>query len=179
MFSRTTSPSSGCKTSKYSRKRLQQHQSTSDDDGEPTCSEQSHEQHEPSPETRVLTSICYKVGPRGFPFSLQTSFSQSVGVSSMTGDGVTEFFPGRRGFTGVRIRKGPYPCVYLCYWSFDLPRLCSTRRNISSNPRRVRAQREATLEKQKEDSTARMLADLAVDRASDPNFAARDALEPR
>ena len=43
---------------------------------------------------------------------------------------------------------------------------------------RVRAQREATLEKQKEDSTARMLADLAVDRASDPNFAARDRWNP-
>jgi hypothetical protein len=43
---------------------------------------------------------------------------------------------------------------------------------------RVRAQREATLQKQKEDSTARMLADLAVDRASDPNFAARDRWNP-
>jgi hypothetical protein len=39
-------------------------------------------------------------------------------------------------------------------------------------------QREATLQKQKEDSTARMLADLAVDRASDPNFAARDSWNP-
>jgi hypothetical protein len=43
---------------------------------------------------------------------------------------------------------------------------------------RVRAQREATLQKQKEDSTTRMLADLAVDRASDPNFAARDSWNP-
>jgi len=43
---------------------------------------------------------------------------------------------------------------------------------------RVRAQRESTLQKQKEDSTARMLADLAVDRASDPNFAARDRWNP-
>lgn len=43
---------------------------------------------------------------------------------------------------------------------------------------RVRAQREATLQKQKEDSTAQMLADLAVDRASDPNFAARDRWNP-
>lgn len=43
---------------------------------------------------------------------------------------------------------------------------------------RVRAQREATLQKQKDDSTARMLADLSVDRASDPNFAARDRWNP-
>ena len=42
----------------------------------------------------------------------------------------------------------------------------------------MRAQREATLQKQKEDSTARMMADLAVDRASDPNFAARDRWNP-
>jgi len=33
-----------------------------------------------------------KVGPPGFPFTLQTSLSQSVGVSSMTGDGIAEFF---------------------------------------------------------------------------------------
>jgi GPN-loop GTPase len=43
---------------------------------------------------------------------------------------------------------------------------------------RVRAQREATLQKKKEDSTARMLADLAVDRASNPNFAAQDRWNP-
>jgi hypothetical protein len=38
----------------------------------------------------------------------------------------------------------------------------------------VRAQREATLQKHKEDSTARMLADLAVDRASNPRLSAQD-----
>lgn len=43
---------------------------------------------------------------------------------------------------------------------------------------RVRAQREATLEKQREDSTARMLSDLAVDRASNPNFVAQDRWNP-
>jgi len=43
---------------------------------------------------------------------------------------------------------------------------------------RVREQREATLQKQKEDSTARMLADLNVDRARNPNFAAQDQWNP-
>jgi hypothetical protein len=43
---------------------------------------------------------------------------------------------------------------------------------------RVRTQREATLQKQKEDHTARMMADLAVDRASNPSFAAQDRWNP-
>lgn len=63
-----------------------------------------------------------------------------------------------------------------CYWSFDLPDFA--HREYLPELARVRAQREATLQKQKEDSTARMLADLAVDHASDPNFAARDRWNP-
>ena len=43
---------------------------------------------------------------------------------------------------------------------------------------RVRAQREATLQKKKEESTTRMLADLAVDRATNPNFSAQDRWNP-
>lgn len=42
----------------------------------------------------------------------------------------------------------------------------------------MRAHREATLQKQKDDSTARMLADLAVDRANNPNLAAQDRWNP-
>lgn len=72
--------------------------------------------------------------------------------------------------------KGAYTRFYLCSWSFDLPD--PLHREYLPELARVRAQREATLQKQKEDSTARMLADLAVDRASDPNFAARDGWNP-
>lgn len=61
-------------------------------------------------------------------------------------------------------------------WSFDLPYLA--HREYLPELARVRAQRDATLQKQKEDSTARMLADLAVDRTSDPNFAAQDRWNP-
>ncbi len=42
----------------------------------------------------------------------------------------------------------------------------------------MRAQREATLQKQKEDSTTRMLADLAVDRSRNPKMAAQDRWNP-
>ncbi len=76
----------------------------------------------------------------------------------------------------MRNTKGAYPCVYPCYWSFDFPDFA--HREYLPELARVRTQREATLQKQKEDSTARMLADLAVDRASDPNFAARDRWNP-
>jgi len=72
----------------------------------------------------------------------------------MTGDGVPEFFE------AVEASREEYEKEYL-------PELA-----------RVRAQREATLQKQKEDSTARMLADLAVNRARDPNFAAQDQWNP-
>ncbi len=76
----------------------------------------------------------------------------------------------------MRNTKSPYPCLCLCYLSSDFPDLA--HREYLPELARVRAQREATLQKQKEDSTARMLADLAVDRASDPNFAARDRWNP-
>ena len=52
------------------------------------------------------------------------------------------------------------------------------RREYLPELARVRAQREATLQKKKEDSTARMLADLAVDRASNPDFSAQDRWNP-
>ena len=72
--------------------------------------------------------------------------------------------------------KGPYPRVHLCYLVIDLSDFA--HREYLPELARVRTQRDATLQKQKEDSTARMLADLAVDRAGDPNFAARDRWNP-
>lgn len=68
---------------------LATHQSTTDDDGAPTYMNSLMNSM-----SLVLDEFYkhLKVGPRGFPFSLQISLSQSVGVSSMTGDGVTEFF---------------------------------------------------------------------------------------
>jgi len=52
------------------------------------------------------------------------------------------------------------------------------RREYLPELARVRAQREATLQKQKEDSTTRMLADLAVDRARNPRNARQDRWNP-
>jgi hypothetical protein len=114
---------------------LATHQSTSDDDGEPT----------------YMNSL---MNSMSLVLDEFYKHLKSVGVSSMTGDGVAEFFQ------AVEASREEYEREYL-------PELA-----------RVRAQREATLQKQKEDSTARMLADLAVDRASDPNFAARDRWNP-
>ena len=100
--------------------------------------------------------------------------SQSVGVSSVTGDGIAEFFQAveasreeyERSILLPRVLSRPFDLLDPLYREY-LPELA-----------RVRAQREATLQKQKDDSTARMMADLAVDRASDPNFAARDGWNP-
>ena len=52
------------------------------------------------------------------------------------------------------------------------------RREYLPELARVRAQREATLQKQKDDSTARMLADLAVDRARNPKVGMQDRWDP-
>ncbi|KAH9986853.1 XPA-binding protein 1 [Russula vinacea] len=130
---------------------LATHQSTTDDDGAPTYMNSLMNSM-----SLVLDEFYkhLKVGSRDFAFSLQILLSQSVGVSSVTGDGVAEFFQ------AVEASREEYEREYL-------PELA-----------RVRAQRDATLQKQKEDSTARMLADLAVDRTSDPNFAAQDRWNP-
>ncbi|KAH8988292.1 XPA-binding protein 1 [Lactarius hatsudake] len=80
---------------------------------------------------------------------------KSVGVSSVTGDGVSEFFE------AVEASREEYEQAYL-------PELA-----------RMRAQREATLQKQKDDSTARMLADLAVDRTRNPRSALQDRWNPQ
>jgi hypothetical protein len=92
----------------------------------------------------------------------------------VTGDGIAEFFQAVEASREEYERSRFSPVVL--FRSFDL--LDPLHREYLPELARVRAQREATLQKQKEDSTARMLADLAVDRASDPNFAARDGWNP-
>jgi hypothetical protein len=68
--------------------------------------------------------------------------------------------------------------ISLCSCLFLYPRLLDSPSSLSRDylPElaRVRAQREATLQKHKTDSTARMLADLAVDRAHNPRLSAQD-----
>ncbi|KAH9979515.1 XPA-binding protein 1 [Lactifluus volemus] len=114
---------------------LATHQSTTDDDGAPT----------------YMNSLMNSMSLVLDEFYKHLN---SVGVSSMTGEGVAEFFK------AVEASREEYEKEYL-------PELA-----------RVRAQREATLQKQKEDSTTRMLADLAVDRASNPTFSAQDRWNP-
>jgi translation initiation factor IF-2 len=114
---------------------LASHQSTTDDDGAPT----------------YMNSL---MNSMSLVLDEFYKHLKSVGVSSMTGDGFSDFLQ------AVEASREEYEREYL-------PELA-----------RVRAQREATLQKQKEDSTARMLADLAVDRTSDPNFAAQDRWNP-
>ncbi|KAF8736764.1 hypothetical protein AX14_013999 [Amanita brunnescens Koide BX004] len=70
---------------------------------------------------------------------------KAVGVSSMTGDGVQEFFD------AVDASRDEYEKEYL-------PEL-----------QRARAQREQTLKAAKEESMSRMMKDLAVDRATNPS----------
>ncbi|TFY60216.1 hypothetical protein EVJ58_g5294 [Rhodofomes roseus] len=78
----------------------------------------------------------------------------AVGVSSMTGAGIKEFFD------AVEASRTEYETEYL-------PEL-----------ERARASREESLQKTKEDSVNRLMADLAVDRARDPNAAMMDRWDP-
>ncbi|KAI0294113.1 XPA-binding protein 1 [Multifurca ochricompacta] len=113
---------------------LATHQSTTDDEGSPT----------------YMNSL---MNSMSLVLDEFYKHLKSVGVSSMTGDGVSDFFE------AVEASRDEYEKEYL-------PELV-----------RMRAQRDATLQKQKEDSTARMLADLAVDRANH-TFTARDRWNP-
>ena len=89
----------------------------------------------------------------------------------MTGDGVAEFFQ------AVEASREEYEkCALFPLDQFDLADPLS--REYLPELARVRAHREATLQKQKDDSTARMLADLAVDRANNPSSAAQDRWNP-
>ncbi|KAI9461537.1 XPA-binding protein 1 [Russula earlei] len=114
---------------------LASHQSTTDDEGAPT----------------YMNSL---MNSMSLVLDEFYKHLKSVGVSSVTGDGISEFLG------VVEASREEYEKDYL-------PELA-----------RVRAQREATLQKRKEESTARMLADLNVDRARDPNFAAQDRWNP-
>ncbi|THV02587.1 XPA-binding protein 1 [Dendrothele bispora CBS 962.96] len=79
---------------------------------------------------------------------------KAVGVSSVTGQGVKEFFE------AVEASREEYEKEYL-------PEL-----------ERTRAAREKTLSDAKADSMNRLMKDLAVDRAKNPGFAARDRWDP-
>ncbi|KAI0033605.1 XPA-binding protein 1 [Vararia minispora EC-137] len=79
---------------------------------------------------------------------------KAVGVSSVTGAGMDEFF------AAVEASREEYEKEYL-------PELA-----------RARAQREATLQKKKDESMNRMMKDLAVDRERNPRAAALDLWDP-
>ncbi|KZT66326.1 hypothetical protein DAEQUDRAFT_675215 [Daedalea quercina L-15889] len=78
----------------------------------------------------------------------------AVGVSSMTGAGIKEFFD------AVEASRTEYENEYL-------PEL-----------ERARASREQSLQKAKEDSMDRLMADLAVDRTRNPSAAMMDRWDP-
>ncbi|EMD36064.1 hypothetical protein CERSUDRAFT_52774 [Gelatoporia subvermispora B] len=78
----------------------------------------------------------------------------AVGVSSMTGAGIKEFFD------AVEASRTEYENEYL-------PELA-----------RARAAREETLQATKQDSINRMMKDLEIDRAMNPEAAARDRWDP-
>ncbi|KAI9438937.1 XPA-binding protein 1 [Lactarius indigo] len=133
---------------------LATHRSTTDDEGAPTYMNSLMnsmslvlDEFYKHLKVRIYCNTAHT--PRNVPLS------QSVGVSSLTGEGVSEFFE------AVEASREEYEKEYL-------PELA-----------RMRAQREATLQKQKEDSTARMLADLAVDRAKNPKAALQDRWNPQ
>ncbi|RDB21936.1 GPN-loop GTPase 1 [Hypsizygus marmoreus] len=79
---------------------------------------------------------------------------KAVGVSSMTGDGIKEFFE------AVEASREEYEKDYL-------PEL-----------ERARAQREKTLQDAKDDSMDRLMKDLEIDRAKNPQGALNDRWDP-
>lgn len=94
-------------------------------------------------------------------------------MSSLTGDGVAEFFEAVEA-SREEYEKSvtPQPTSLGFFFLIDI------NREYLPELARVRAQREATLQKQKDDSTARMMADLAVDRARNPTIGMQDRWNP-
>jgi hypothetical protein len=94
---------------------LASHQSTADDEGAPTYMNSLMNSM-----SLVLDEFYKHLKvwcPRRFTFSRGGSLSQSVGVSSMTGEGVAEFFQ------AVEASRDEYEKSRFCLssWSFDLP----------------------------------------------------------
>ncbi|TFY77379.1 hypothetical protein EWM64_g6632 [Hericium alpestre] len=114
---------------------LHSHQGTTDDEGEPT----------------YMNSL---MNSMSLVLDEFYKHLKAVGVSSMTGAGVKEFFD------AVEASREEYEKEYL-------PEL-----------ERARAKRDATLQKTKEESMSRLMKDLTVDRANNPEGALLDRWDP-
>ncbi|TCD60993.1 hypothetical protein EIP91_009185 [Steccherinum ochraceum] len=114
---------------------LAAHQGTTDEDGEPT----------------YMNSL---MNSMSLVLDEFYQHLKAVGVSSMTGDGVKEFFE------AVEASREEYQNEYL-------PEL-----------QRARAAREESLRAVKEDSMNRLMKDLTVDRENNPNAALLDRWDP-
>ncbi|OCH89510.1 XPA-binding protein 1 [Obba rivulosa] len=114
---------------------LASHRGTTDDDGEPT----------------YMNSLMNSMSLVLDEFYKHLT---AVGVSSMTGAGIKEFFD------AVEASRTEYENEYL-------PEL-----------ERARAAREETLQAAKEDSMSRLMKDLEIDRAQNPEAAAQDRWDP-
>lgn len=114
---------------------LAAHKGTTDDEGEPTY------MHSLMNSMSLVLDEFYR-------------HLTAVGVSSMTGDGIKEFFD------AVEASRTEYEKEYL-------PEL-----------QRARKAREEQLNAIKQDSMTRMMKDLELDRARNPEMAARDRWEP-
>ncbi|KAI0052812.1 XPA-binding protein 1 [Auriscalpium vulgare] len=111
------------------------HQGTTDDEGEPT----------------YMNSL---MNSMSLVLDEFYKHLKAVGVSSMTGDGVDEFFK------AVEASREEYEKEYL-------PELA-----------RARAVREQTLQRSKEESMSRVMKDLTVDRERNPGAALADRWDP-
>ncbi|EIM84985.1 XPA-binding protein 1 [Stereum hirsutum FP-91666 SS1] len=114
---------------------LASHQGTTDDEGEPT----------------YMNSL---MNSMSLVLDEFYKHLKAVGVSSMTGDGVKEFFD------AVEASRGEYEREYL-------PELT-----------RAKAQRDETLKQKQDESMSRVMKDLAVDRERNPAAAAADRWDP-
>ncbi|RXW21411.1 hypothetical protein EST38_g4421 [Candolleomyces aberdarensis] len=95
---------------------------------------------------------------------------KAVGVSSVTGQGIKEFFD------AVEASREEYekytPLLH------DLPRFLMICRDYLPELERARKAKEESLRAVKEESMNRVMKDLSIDRAKNPAFAAQDRWDP-
>lgn len=160
---------------------LASHSGTTDEEGEPTYMNSLMNSM-----SLVLDEFYKHLTVRSSAYDFHmvplTRFSQAVGVSSMTGAGIKEFFD------AVEASRTEYEkCVPVLPHIPSLgvpPYVIATAPMLTARPReylpelqRARKAKEEQLAAVKQESMARMMKDLELDRAAHPEAAARDRWE--
>lgn len=106
--------------------------------------------------------------PLSLPLLFIDILVQAVGVSSVTGAGIKEFFD------AVDASRTEYEKYVLCSNVLHFATDPLSRRDYLPELERAREAREKSLQDHKDDSMNRLMKDLAVDREANPAAFARD-----